>query len=169
MLHRRGHERAMLAAVLDPHRIVKRLQAVWVLVSLAVFQPPAANGQAPVIDAPGAQGLVAAGGLLVDIRTSGELVATGLPEGAVRVPLQGDDMRFNQRFADEVAAAAGDKVRPVALIDANGRRSMVAARLLIGQGFEQVYAVGEGMIGSNFGPGWLARKLPTTPCRDCGG
>lgn len=117
--------------------------------------------QASVIDAPGARALPAAGGLLVDIRTPKEIAATGRPAGAVAVPLQADDLTFHDDFVAEVRRAVGDDpARPVALIDANGRRADFAARLLAGQGFATVLVVGEGMLGSNFGPGWLARGLP---------
>jgi rhodanese-related sulfurtransferase len=118
-------------------------------------------GGTPVLDAPSAHKLPSAGGVLIDIRTPSELAATGKPAGATTVPLQDDERRFRGSFADEVArAAGGDKARPVALIDANGGRSQYAARLLAAQGFSQVFVVGEGMVGSNFGPGWLARGLP---------
>jgi rhodanese-related sulfurtransferase len=120
-----------------------------------------AVAQAPVIDAPTGQGLIGAGGVLVDIRTPKEIARTGRPKGAVAVPLQGDDMVFRGTFPAEVAAAAGnDKGRPVALIDANGQRAAFAAKLLASNGFTQVLVVGEGMLGGNLGPGWLARGLP---------
>ncbi len=119
------------------------------------------GGGAPVIDAPSAKDLPAAGGLLVDIRTPAEIAETGRPAGAVAVPLQGDDRTFSPSFAADVRAAAGpDPQRPVALIDADGRRAGFAAKLLASQGFGQVLVVGEGMLGSNLGPGWLRRGLP---------
>lgn len=129
------------------------------LALLAVAAPAAA--QAPVIDAPSARDLPASGGLLVDIRTPAEVAATGRPKGAIAVPLQGDDRAFSPSFAADVRAAAGpDPQRPVALIDADGRRALFAAKLLASQGMTQVLVVGEGMLGSNLGPGWLKRGLP---------
>jgi rhodanese-related sulfurtransferase len=129
------------------------------IVLLALTAP--AMAQAPIIDAPTGQGLPGAGGVLIDIRTPREVSATGRPAGAVPVPLQGDDMVFRNGFVADVAAAAGnDRARPVALIDANGKRAVFAAKLLASQGFSQVLVVGEGMLGSNLGPGWLARRLP---------
>jgi rhodanese-related sulfurtransferase len=126
-----------------------------------------AGGGAPVIDAPSAAGLAGAGGVLVDIRTPAERRRGGAPEGAVPIPLQDDELRFRNGFADEVlAAAGGDRARPVALIDADGRRAQYAARLLAAQGFTQALAVGEGVHGSNLGPGWVARGLPMRPCGD---
>ncbi len=124
-----------------------------------------AGGGAPIIDAPSAAGLTGAGGVLVDIRTPDERRRSGGPEGAVAIPLQDEELRFRAVFADEVlAAAGGDRARPVALIDADGRRAQYAVRLLAAQGFTQALAVGEGVHGSNLGPGWIARGLPMRPC-----
>ena len=122
----------------------------------------------PTMDAPSAAGLPGAGGLLVDIRTPQEQRESGTPKGAVEVPLQDDSLSFRRSFTDDVlAAAGGDTARPVALIDSNGRRSAFAARLLASQGFTQVFSVGEGLFGSNLGPGWVARGLPVDPCPTC--
>jgi rhodanese-related sulfurtransferase len=130
------------------------------LLVMGLAAPPA-MAQALVIDAPSARDLPASGGLLVDIRTPAEVAATGRPAGAIAVPLQGDDRTFRSGFAAEVKAAAGDDpARPIALIDANGRRAEFAAKLLASQGFASLFVVGEGMLGSNLGPGWLARGLP---------
>ena len=126
-------------------------------------------GDTPIMDAPSAEGLIGAGGLIVDIRTPRELRETGTPKGASHVPLQGDDMTFNARFVEEVAAAAGDKARPIALLDANGRRSIYATRLLASRGFKNVFAIGEGVLGGNLGPGWKARGLPLVACGACEG
>jgi rhodanese-related sulfurtransferase len=139
-----------------PRRCPIILALLW---SLAGVAPAAA--QAPTIDAPTGQALPAAGGVLVDIRSPREVAGTGRPEGAVLVPLQGDDRTFRGSFVADVAVAVGpDRARPVALIDADGRRAAFAAKLLASQGFKGVLVVGEGMLGSNLGPGWLARDLP---------
>lgn len=138
--------------------VIMRIAAA--LVALVLLSAPVL-AQAPAIDAPAGQGIPAAGGVLVDIRTPAELVQTGRPQGAVHVALQGDDMTFRQSFVAEVdSAVGGDRKKPVALIDANGKRAAFAANLLASQGFAEVYVVGEGMLGSNLGPGWLARGLP---------
>jgi len=55
----------------------------------------------------------------------------------------------------------------VALICAAGVRSSVARVLLEAEGFEHVLDIGEGMLGSGNGPGWLARGLPVEDCGDC--
>lgn len=143
----------------------RRLLGLIACLALPALASPAAHAQAgggvPVMDAPSAHGLSGAGGLLVDIRTPAELATTGKPGGAVAIALQDDERRFRNSFAQEVATAAGgDRNRPIALLDANGRRSQFAARLLASQGFAQVFVVGEGILGSNLGPGWLARGLP---------
>jgi rhodanese-related sulfurtransferase len=140
-------------------RLHRRLIPSALLWSLVGAAP--ASAQAPTIDAPTGQALPAAGGVLVDIRSPRELAGTGRPAGAVLVPLQDDDRTFRGSFVAEVAAAVGpDRGRPVALIDADGRRAAFAAKLLASQGYTGVLVVGEGMLGSNLGPGWLARDLP---------
>ena len=127
-----------------------------------------AQGMAPTIDAPAAKGLVDAGGVLVDVRTPRELRENGRPAGSTHIPLQGDDLTFNLDFVKQLlAATGGDKTRPVALICSGSRRSAHAARVLAGQGFTQVFSVGEGIFGSNLGPGWSARGLPMEPCPAC--
>lgn len=129
-------------------------------VAVLLTAPLVALSQAAVLDAPSAVKLVEAGGVLIDIRTSDELRRTGTPENAVHVPLQADDLTFNARFIDEVKSVAGNSDRPIAVIDANGKRAEYAARLLSSQGFADVLSVGEGIVGSNFGPGWIRRGLP---------
>ena len=142
-------------------------------VGAAALAAPAAGvlaqaGMAPTIDAPSAKGLVEAGGVLVDVRTPRELRDNGRPAGSVHIPLQGDDMTFNPDFVPRLlAAVGGDRDRPVALICSGGRRSAHAARVLAGQGFTQAFSVGEGIFGSNLGPGWAARGLPMEPCPAC--
>jgi rhodanese-related sulfurtransferase len=150
-------------------------RAAIVLVALAVLGGLAlvtralrAQDLPPTMDAPSAAGLPGAGGLLVDIRTPKEQRESGTPKGAVEVPLQDDSLTFRQSFVDDVlAAAGGDHDRPVAVIDADGRRSAFAARLLEAKGFTRVFSVGEGLFGSNLGPGWVARGLPVDPCPTC--
>ncbi len=135
--------------------------ALLCLLAALAGAPAAARAQAPVIDAPSAMGLPASGGLLVDIRSPAEVAKTGRPAGAVAIPLQGDDRTFSPSFVADLRAAAGpNPARPVALIDADGKRAVFAAKLLAGRGFAQVLVVGEGMLGSNLGPGWVRRGLP---------
>jgi rhodanese-related sulfurtransferase len=80
--------------------------------------------------------------------------------------LRGNDVR-KRRAALGFPAAAGDKDLPIALICAGGVRTAFAADLLRDRGFTQILDVGEGMLGSGDGPGWIARGLPTEPCPQC--
>ena len=104
--------------------------------------------------------------LLIDIRTPGEWRATGVPEGAARTDWwqSGGPEKF---LRDILALTDGDRDRPIALICARGGRSSSALRYLSENGFTAVRDVGEGMLGSRSGPGWLARNLPTEPCASC--
>lgn len=138
-----------------------RLIACAMLLAAGISGGARAQASAPIIDAPSAHGIIQAGGILLDIRTPADREGTGTPEGAVAIPLQDDERRFRGDFAADVLKAAGDDPsRPIAIIDENGRRSEYAARLLASQGFTQAFAVGEGLLGSNLGPGWIARGLP---------
>ncbi len=103
--------------------------------------------------------------LLIDVRSPAEWRRTGLPAGAEAVSIHHPDGL--EAFLEEVAALAGDRDRPLALICAGGVRSARAAELLRARGFSDVADVGEGMLGSADGPGWLGRGLPTEPCGRC--
>jgi rhodanese-related sulfurtransferase len=130
------------------------------ILSIAVAGTALPQAAAPIIDAPSAKGLTEAGGLLLDIRSASERQATGTPAGAATIALQDEERRFRNTFVAEVLeAAGGDATRPIAILDQDGRRSRFAARLLASQGFTQAFAVGEGLLGSNLGPGWIARGL----------
>ncbi|HEX5078399.1 MAG TPA: rhodanese-like domain-containing protein [Geminicoccaceae bacterium] len=103
---------------------------------------------------------------IIDIRLSVEWERTGLPEGALAISLQDRTLQPRAEFAaDVLAALAGDPHRPIALICASGHRSAFAQQLLVESGFTAVYDIGEGMLGGDYGPGWLARALPTEACR----
>lgn len=99
------------------------------------------------------------GMVLIDIRTAGEWMRTGIAEGAVALTPSGP------HFADDVAELLeGDKTRPVGLICASGNRSAGAQRFLKQMGFTNVANVVEGMTGGfGAGPGWILRGLPTVP------
>ena len=108
--------------------------------------------------------------LIIDIRTESEWRETGVPTGAGRASLFLAYGLPNLSFVEEVKAlTGGDLTRPVALICAAGVRSAIADVLLDTEGFEHVYDIGEGMLGSSDGPGWLARELPIESCGDCTG
>jgi rhodanese-related sulfurtransferase len=106
--------------------------------------------------------------VIVDIRTQAEWRKTGIPQGARRASFVYAYGLPNFDFVGEVRGALGDDpTRTVALICAAGVRSSVARVLLEAEGFEHVLDIGEGMLGSGNGPGWLARGLPVEDCGDC--
>jgi rhodanese-related sulfurtransferase len=102
---------------------------------------------------------------IVDIRLPVEWERTGLPEGALAISLQDQTLQPRGAFVADVLEALGnDPTRPIALICASGHRSAFARQWLLQSGFSQVHDISEGMVGGEYGPGWLARALPTEPC-----
>ncbi len=95
---------------------------------------------------------------LIDIRRPDEWALTGVGEGAT--PLDIRDPGFEAALG---RITGGDLAAPVALICARGGRSARPAARLQRAGFTRVVDVPEGMLGSDAGPGWLARGLPVTP------
>ena len=105
---------------------------------------------------------------IIDIRLPAEWERTGLPAGAMAISLQDQTLQPRGDFvADVLAALANDPTRPIALICASGHRSAFAQQWLLQSGFSQVHDISEGMVGGEYGPGWLARSLPTEPCTRC--
>jgi rhodanese-related sulfurtransferase len=105
---------------------------------------------------------------IIDIRLPVEWQRTGLPEGALAISLQDQTLQPRADFvADVMRALADDPSRPIALICARGHRSAFARQLLTDSGFTEVHDISEGMLGGEYGPGWLARALPTEPCTPC--
>ncbi len=100
-----------------------------------------------------------AGLVLIDIRTEGEWMRTGLAEGAVAMTAAGPE------FVDHLLdLLGGDKNKPVAFICASGARSAHVQRFLQAHGFTNAINVVEGMTGgAGAGPGWILRGLPTVP------
>lgn len=97
---------------------------------------------------------------LVDIRTPSEMMKSGVPDGAIALPVTGPG------FVNELLALIdNDAQRPVAFICASGARSSQVQSYLAANGFTQAANVIEGMFGSFKGPGWLKRGLPTVPYR----
>lgn len=96
---------------------------------------------------------------IIDVRNAPEWAWTGVPQGAARASWWqvGGESGFLQ---DVLAIVGGDRNRPIALICARGSRSGDAADLLRRNGFGNVHDIGEGMLGSPAGPGWLQRELP---------
>jgi rhodanese-related sulfurtransferase len=82
---------------------------------------------------------------IVDVREPAEWAATGVPVGAVLIPLG----ELEQRAASELA-----KDRAVYVICNSGNRSRTGSQILVDLGYEEVYNV-EGGIQA-----WLAAALP---------
>lgn len=93
---------------------------------------------------------------LVDIRTPSEMMRSGVPEGAIALPVTGPS--FVTALLEKIE---NDMTRPVAFICASGARSAQVQGYLAANGFTQAANVVEGMMGSFKGPGWLKRGLPT--------
>jgi rhodanese-related sulfurtransferase len=116
-----------------------------------------------------AKGLAERGELtIVDIRLPAEWAQTGVPEGALAIALQDASQQPRAGFVADVLRALGDDSdKPIALICARGHRSAYAQQLLTQAGLTQVHDISEGMLGGEYGPGWLQRRLPTEPCKAC--
>jgi rhodanese-related sulfurtransferase len=82
---------------------------------------------------------------IVDVREPEEWAETGVPEGAVLIPL-GD---LESRAAAELSADA-----PVYVICRSGNRSQTGSDILVGLGFTEVYNVDGGFNA------WSAAGLP---------
>ena len=111
-------------------------------------ETPAGEGSGWVtVDVQTAYEALSSGGeaQLVDVREPEEWAETGVPQGAVLVPL-GD---LESQAASELAAD-----RPVYVICRSGNRSQTGSDILVGLGFAEVYNVDGGITA------WLAAGLP---------
>ena len=126
-----------------------------------------AQESGPSVAAPEAWSQAQAGQLtLIDIRRPDEWKQTGVAKGALEI-----NMAHPQGAAGFVkqveAELGGDKHAPVGLICRTGNRTTQMQKVLTDAGFTNVVHIKEGMAGSGAGPGWLARGLPTEPCKTC--
>ncbi len=80
-----------------------------------------------------ARELVAAGALIVDVRTPGEF-ADGHLASAVNIPLD--------VIGQQISAHVKDKNQPILVYCLSGSRSALAKRILKGQGFSGVHNLG---------------------------
>lgn len=118
--------------------------------------------------------------VLIDVRSSMEFLFVGHPKGSVHVPwIDAPEWVINPQFVTEVRKVmlggigavehTGDA--PVLLICRSGKRSLEAGRLLIKNGFSEVYNISEGFEGeldekhhrSTLG-GWRFHGLPWEQC-----
>ena len=109
---------------------------------------PAGEGSGWVtVDVQTANEALSSGGeaQLVDVREPDEWAETGVPQGAVLIPL-GD---LESRAASELAAD-----RPVYVICRSGNRSRTGSDILVGLGFAEAYSVDGGVTA------WLDAGLP---------
>ena len=95
--------------------------------------------------------------VLVDIRRPGEWKASGVPASSYAITMHQNGTNFVRQL---LAATGGDPNKPVALICATGSRSSWLQPRLQKAGFTNVMNVGEGLMGSRFGSGWLKKGLP---------
>lgn len=119
--------------------------------------------------------------ILVDVRSNMEYLFVGHPVGAIHVPwIDEPDWQINPHFVTQirklllggVCVADGDvSCAPVILICRSGKRSLEAGKLLVRNGFKEVYNISEGFEGdldtshhrSSQG-GWRFRGLPWEQC-----
>lgn len=95
---------------------------------------------APRIEAGQARALVAAGGILVDVREAGELAETGRLQSALHLPLPAIKAQAaTGKVPPELAAFSG---KPVILYCRSGRRSGEAAAILRELGLADVRNLG---------------------------
>ncbi len=95
---------------------------------------------------------------LVDLRTPEEWARTGVARGAWPINLYRDDFAQKLFAAKELAEG-----RIIALICATGGRSGAVMERLRAADQRGFVDVGEGMMGSRRGPGWIAAGLPVVP------
>jgi rhodanese-related sulfurtransferase len=93
--------------------------------------------------------------VLVDIRTPEEWADTGLPEGAIRLDMEGAG--FEARLAGVKLDNPG---KTIALICRTGNRSSSLQRKLAGRGWRDVVDVRGGLLGNPRDKGWLSENLP---------
>lgn len=118
--------------------------------------------------------------VLIDVRSSMEFLFVGHPAGSVHVPwIDEPEWIVNPDFVTEVRKVMlggigvdeHDSDAPVVLICRSGKRSLEAGKLLLNNGFEDVYNIDEGFEGelddnhhrSTVG-GWRFRGLPWEQC-----
>ena len=121
-----------------------------------------------VVAAPSASQEAQAGTrMLIDVRHVTEWRQTGVPAGAKEISIHDRDGLAG--FIAKITKAVGGNMKaPISLICARGVRSSKAADVLAAAGFTNISDVREGMLGNQKdGPGWLKRRLPVQPCKNC--
>ncbi len=104
--------------------------------------------------------------VLIDIRQPEEWRQTGMAQDAVGISMQ--QPGGARAFLDAVLDAVdGDMQAPIVLICRTGNRTSQVVRAMREWGFDNVQHVAEGMLGSQYGAGWIATGLPVEECRVC--
>lgn len=118
--------------------------------------------------------------VLIDVRSNMEYLFVGHPAGSIHVAwIDEPDWQINPHFATQVrqlmlggVCHEGERdCAPVVLICRSGKRSLEAGKLLVKEGFADVYNVAEGFEGeldedhhrSTVG-GWRFHGLPWEQC-----
>lgn len=118
--------------------------------------------------------------VLIDVRSSMEYLFVGHPKGSVHVPwIDAPEWTVNPEFVTEVrkvmlggiGMSDASQDAPVVLICRSGKRSLEAGKLLLNNGFKEIYNVSEGFEGeldeqhhrSTLG-GWRFHGLPWEQC-----
>lgn len=94
--------------------------------------------------------------ILLDIRSVQEWEETGLAAGAWPVSLH--EPGFGEKLGSIIQ---GNQHKTIGLICATGARSTRVFDKLKSMGVSNFVNVSEGMLGSDLGPGWIERGLPT--------
>lgn len=142
------------------HRWIPFLALLWLL-------PASAQYALPSLTAADAQARQERGDIvLVDIRQPEEWRQTGVAEGAIRISM-GHPEGGEGFLRDLLAAVGDDRDAPVVLICRTGNRTSQVVPALQQWGFSRVYHIPEGMLGSQFGPGWIRSGLPVEDCSAC--
>jgi len=118
--------------------------------------------------------------LLIDVRSNMEFLFIGHPTEAISIPwIDEPDWVINPNFAADVRKlllgglehdSAGHNV-PIFLICRSGKRSMEAGKLLLSEGFHDVYNIADGFEGElnaehqrSTLAGWRFEGLPWSQC-----
>lgn len=109
-----------------------------------------------IMDAEEAYNAVKAGAIiLIDVRRPDEWQRTGIAQGATPIDMRRPD------FIQVLQQVRKTKEHlPIAVICARGVRSKHMTGVIRAAGIKSIIDVPEGMLGSEGGPGWLARQLP---------
>lgn len=97
--------------------------------------PEAPKAQITNIDWPKALEMQKAGGVLIDVRTPGE-VAEGTAPGSINIPLQEAEQRLGEFPKD----------KDLLIFCRSGKRSMAVSNFLIQNGYERVFNVVGGFL-----------------------